>query len=40
MIKYITDTLVSTDLIQTRLCLDIIYIRGGLLIRIEQLSQK
>jgi hypothetical protein len=26
MIKYITDALVSTGLIQTRLCLDLIYI--------------
>lgn len=40
MIKYITDALVSTGLIQTRLCLDLIYIGGGLSIRIEQLSQK
>jgi hypothetical protein len=28
MIKYITDALVSTGLIQTRLCLDLIYIMG------------
>jgi protein tyrosine/serine phosphatase len=29
MIKYITDAQVFTDLILTRLCLDLIYIRAG-----------